>query len=195
MKRRSFLVGLGGISLSSVGIIGSGAFTTAEIENRGVTVGIKNDDSARLRIGENTILPDETEVYSKQEGGEVVLQFTDEPRTSGNPNGSGLNTNAIFTFNEVLWLANEGGTQPIYVWASFSGFDDVAAMWMYEGENQNPHLTRTDHVLKIEEGNKSKVGFGIDTTDADNGVRDDLTMTLHATATIPEEATGIVSSN
>lgn len=196
MKRRSFLVGLGGVSLGSVGILETGAFTTSTVENRGVKVGIKDDGDARLSINENHSLPEATAIYSSHTRGKTVLGFVDEPTdpTKDNPGGSGLNTDSVFKFDQVLRLGNKG-TQPIYVWASFSGFDDVADMWMYQGKNRDDRLSENESVIKIGVGKELKVGFGIDTTNADSDVSDDLTMTVHAAATQPTGTTVVASSD
>lgn len=186
MRRRSFVVGLGGLTLGGAGIFGSGAFSSANV-SRGVKVSIENDWDARLEVGVNHTLPEETSVYSSYDAdGKVFLRFVDEPmQNSNDPAGAGLNVDSVFTFDEVIKLTNQG-TRPIYVWASFDGLDAVADMWMYEGHDSDARLANGRNVLKLDVGEgPARIGFGIDTTGADSAVTDDLDMTLHGTAEQP----------
>ena len=123
MKRRTVLVGLGGLFAGSGALLGTGAFTTVEAE-RTVTVETAGDADAFLGI---TPFPDSAnaDYVTAPEDGTVEIDITGE----GTP-GEGVNENAITAIDRLLEVTNNG-TQSVAV-----GFNDQYAI--DEGDYDTP---------------------------------------------------------
>lgn len=96
-SRRSVLIGVGGLVAGGGAVLGTGAFTTVEAE-RTVTVETAGDANAFLAFsaaGNNNPYVNETD-------GTVEINL------DGNSNASGLNQNAVTTFEELVQVANNG---------------------------------------------------------------------------------------
>jgi len=110
MERRKFVIGLGALASGSAAAMGTGAFTTAEVE-RSVSVNVKGDDAAYVRLapaegpngdyarveadGYTDDEPDDAELA------EVDFNNTEDFPTAGSAN-EGVNENSKFTFESVL---------------------------------------------------------------------------------------------
>lgn len=177
MKRRSILLGLGGLA-GVGGVAGTGAFTSASVE-RPVSVAVADDDQAYLKL-----LPADTiygDLYASLNDGQLELDF------DGNGRGDGLGTDSEYNFDDVFTITNQG-TQPVYVWAEFdtSNFGNGTA-WLYPGSDSQTRLNDGQNsVVQLAVGETLHVGIHIDTTGVDvQSGEYTLDATIHANANLP----------
>ena len=95
-SRRSVLIGLGGVVAGGGAILGTGAFDTVEAQ-RTVSVETTGDANALLALTP----VDDDGPYVDDSGDTVEL-------TLGDPDGNGLNQNAVTTFDELVTITNNG---------------------------------------------------------------------------------------
>ena len=100
MNRRNVLIGLGGLVAGGGALIGTGAFDTVEAQ-RTVSVETAGDASAFLGLSPAADVSDELVADPDDGTIEVVLNNTEAE-------GSGLNQNAVTTFNELVTVTNQG---------------------------------------------------------------------------------------
>ena len=100
MERRKFILGAGSTAIGASAVIGSGAFTAAEVE-RDVEVEVVGDADAYLAIEEG------------EENGEYVVgdDIVGLDFTSDNPTdayGEGISDDSTYVFDDVLRVQNQG---------------------------------------------------------------------------------------
>ena len=98
MERRKFIAGLGSLTAAGAAGIGTGAFSTANVD-RAVSVNIAQDNNAYLGLDPST-----SKYASIQSSGEMALEFDG----SNGQRGSGLNDNANTKFHNVFRVKNNG---------------------------------------------------------------------------------------
>jgi hypothetical protein len=188
MKRRRLLLGAGTL-LGAGGTLGTGAFTSVEAD-RSVSVAVADDADALLTMEPSSGPNGE---YAETTGdGTIALDFTDT-----DAGGTGLGTDSTYQFDDVFRITNQG-TQPVYVWATFSG---ASGSFTPDGPDTDVHLypngdsddrlrDSDDDVLYLGVGQSAGIGVYVDTT----GVTTDqeLTMTVNADAENPASASGAV---
>ena len=88
MERRKFIIGAGALATGSSAAIGTGAFTTASLQDRSVSVSVADDSNAQIALsaGDN---PD----ISADENGELEINLTGE-------NGEGVNIGSVYTWGD-----------------------------------------------------------------------------------------------
>lgn len=181
MKRRKLLFSIGTVA-GTGGIVGTGAFTSVSAEHD-VTVAVADDADGYLGLvpsgGPNgtfaTTTADDT----------LALDFS--PTAAG---GDGLGTDSVYDFDGVFEVTNQG-TQPIYVWATFTGgtggFQAGGTdtdIWLYPNGNPGNKLRDSDDdALYLGVGKTARVGVHVDTDDLDQNQA--LTMTVNADVTNP----------
>lgn len=100
MERRKFLIGVGSTAVGTSALVGSGAFSSATVEDRGVEVNVADDANAYLALVE-------TSPYANNAGNQLELDFG----SNGN-GGHGVNEDSSYTFEEVFEVQNQG-TEPV----------------------------------------------------------------------------------
>jgi hypothetical protein len=90
MQRRKFLVGMGSLAAGSAAAMGTGAFSTATIEDRDFQGAVTNDNDAVLRLNPTN------SPYAELNNGELRVNIQN------------LNQNATFTFPELFQIHNDG---------------------------------------------------------------------------------------
>jgi len=86
MQRRKFLVGMGSLAAGGAAAMGTGAFTSATIADRSVSVGVAEDDTSTVALNPGTN-PDIT----IGEDGELELDLTGDE-------GEGVNIDSVYTW-------------------------------------------------------------------------------------------------
>jgi hypothetical protein len=182
MNRRKFLATLGTAAAGTSAAVGTGAFTGVSAD-RSVSVEVADDADALLTMEPSSGPNGE---YAETTGdGTIALAFTDT-----DAGGTGLGTDSTYQFDDVFRITNQG-TQPVYVWATFSG---ASGSFTPDGSDTDVHLypngdsddrlrDSDDDVLYLGVGQSAGIGVYIDTT----GVTADqeLTMTVNADAENP----------
>jgi hypothetical protein len=153
MQRRKFIVGLGSLAAGGAAAMGTGAFTSVSA-NRQVAVQVEEDAAAYL--GVDTGLKSSTnDVHATTNGsGELILDFDEN-----NNGGSGVNRDAVTTFDQVFKLLNRNG-QPINVWFEH----DIEPLTFYRFDpDDNPLGGSDDAKLGLQSGGHMKIGVEVDT--------------------------------
>jgi hypothetical protein len=106
MKRRTILVGLGSASVGASTLVGSGAFSAANVR-RDTSIGVVPDSDALIGLGPCTGpqgQPTSNEVYVVEENGEFALQISDDNDAF---DGDGVNVESIYWFDSVFEICNQ----------------------------------------------------------------------------------------
>jgi hypothetical protein len=134
MRRRKLLAGLGSLAAGGAAVMGTGAFTSASLDNRTVSVGVESDAGSQIGLVAGDV-PD----ISQNSNGEIELDLTGDEGEGVNPNSQYTwgdpenpnsnyafalvnndesnyeNINLTYTLNDSDWLEDEG-------WESFIKF-------------------------------------------------------------------------
>ena len=133
-NRRNVLIGLGGLVAGGGALIGTGAFDTVEAE-RTVTVETAGDADAFLGLSPADGVSDELVEDPGDDTIEVILNATDEGAT-------GLNQNAVTTFNELVTVTNQGtqDVDEINLTIDHDEGDDIEGVFSYpvDGDADDP---------------------------------------------------------
>ena len=107
-NRRNVLIGLGGLVAAGGAALGTGAFTTVTAE-RSVTVNTAGDANALLAFSAANDNP-YVEVTGDDDDGEGVIEINLDGFEDSNSdaNSTGLNQNAVTTFDELVTITNNG---------------------------------------------------------------------------------------
>ena len=89
MQRRKFLATVGSLTAASAAGIGTGAFTTASVEDRTVTVAIDEDDESQIALIPN----DDHPGIEINDDGELEIDLTGD-------SGEGVNINSTYTWGD-----------------------------------------------------------------------------------------------
>lgn len=182
MDRRKFLIGMGSTAAGASALVGSGAFTFAQMD-RGIQVDVVNDDKAYLALKEGG----ENGEYASVNSGEIEFEFTD-----GQVNGNGINQNSVYLFDDVARVINKGSqtigltipdTSTNGWWSTnfvaYVGTDDNRrSIWGKDGNTSNfdqqlngggigslDDLMDTGTDVKIDVGNMETLGFAFVASD------------------------------
>ena len=101
MKRRNFLVGVGGTAVGGSALIGSGAFSRVE-SNRAVSIEVAKDPDAYLGLDRCDSKNSQNYAHL-DENGHGYLEISD----SGN-GGEGVNSNSTTEFDDIFKVCNQG---------------------------------------------------------------------------------------
>ncbi|TKX80484.1 hypothetical protein [Halorubrum sp. SD626R] len=186
-NRRNVLIGLGSLVAGGGALLGTGAFTSVEA-NRTVSVQTAGDADALLAFEAANDNP----YVSIPTDGQIEINLDN---TSGNSNATGLNQNAITTFDELVQITNNG-TQPVgtleFEIVDNNGDDQDVLSVVYKGNVQtdttsgNSEYSSGDVLSSnIGIGDTATFGLQVDllnsgTTELDSG--DDFTLTIRAEA-------------
>jgi hypothetical protein len=134
MERRKFVVGLGSLAAGGAAAMGTGAFTTSEVNDREVAVDIAADSQAFVELN---ALNDQ---YAEETNdGQLRLLFNSESNV-GIFDGDtiGLNSDSTFNFGEVFQVVNTGGWGDLRFVIELNGFDsDVEVELTANGSEAN----------------------------------------------------------
>ena len=113
MNRRNFVIGLGALSAGGAATVGSGAFSTADV-NRDVTIETAEDDAALLALR-----PEDDDFAESDADGNLALSFTEN--TEG---GEGVAPDSTYNFPDVFSIENQGTTDIQIQQTEFGGGGD-----------------------------------------------------------------------
>lgn len=106
MNRRNFLIGVGGTALGGAALIGSSAFSRVE-SHRAVSVAVATDANAYLGL-----LPGESRngdnYVEEDDHGHIEIEIGEIPDTENPIGGSGVNSNSLTFFDNLLKICNQG---------------------------------------------------------------------------------------
>jgi len=119
MERRKFVVGLGSLAAGGAAAISSGAFSTSQVNDRGVAVDLAADSEAFVELN---VIDDK---YAEETGdGQLRLFFNEESNVGTfDGEGQGLNSNSTFNFDEIFQVVNIGGWGDLRFVIELDGFD------------------------------------------------------------------------
>jgi len=189
-SRRSVLIGLGGLVAGGGAILGTGAFDTVEAQ-RTVTVETAADADALLAFE----AAEEDSPYVTTDDGQVEINL--DGNENDDADASGLNQNAITTFNELVQITNNGtqavGTLEFEIDADSDDNNGVLSV-VYDGSSVEDADTDDDiytsgNVLSdstLDIGSSETFGLEVDLLDDDNPSR--LDDAVEFTLTIIAEA-------
>ena len=95
VKRRKFVIGLGALAAGSGAAMGTGAFSSASIEDRSVNVAVDADDESQIAL-----VPGGDPDIAISGNGELQLDLTGS-------NGEGVNINSRYTWGDPNDPAND----------------------------------------------------------------------------------------
>jgi len=102
MERRKFLIGVGGASLGSSALVGSGAFSAMRAE-RSVSIDVVEDPNAL--VGLDSCPGSDNAMYSGiNENGQLYIDISEEPNE-----GDGVNGNSRYWFHNTFQVCNQSG--------------------------------------------------------------------------------------
>jgi len=96
VKRRKMMIGMGALAAGSVAGIGTGAFTSASIPDRQVSVTVERDDEATIAL----VPGNDPDVSISTNPGELQLDLSGQ-------NGEGVNINSVYTWGDPTDPSND----------------------------------------------------------------------------------------
>ncbi|MFP8889887.1 hypothetical protein ACLI4U_08950 [Natrialbaceae archaeon A-CW2] len=102
MKRRNFLVGVGGTAIGGSALLGTGAFSRVE-SDRMVTIQVANDSDAYLGM-KLLDTPNSNNFVDYDENGHLYIDIADQPSAGG----EGVNSDSYTWFDGMFELCNQG---------------------------------------------------------------------------------------
>ena len=191
MKRRNFLVGVGGTAIGGSVLVGSGAFSRVE-SNRSVTIEVAKDPDAYLGLDEGD--SENADNYVDFDGdGHIRMNIGDQ-----GGEGEGVNSNSLTFFDDMFRVTNQGKENATvcldYDNVEFgdavedgtdANVEDVLTFYTGEaqgsqgmdGINEVPLCEEGDAFFEL--GTEHTVGVLVDTTELKGDIDDDeLTGTL-----------------
>ena len=126
MKRRNFLVGVGGTAVGASALVGSGAFSRVE-SDRAVNIEVAKDGDAYLGMSPGPTANGDN--YADfDDNGHIEIDIGH----SGEGDGDGVNSNSTTWFDGLVKLCNQGKDDAsIFVDTSDLDFKDNAEMAFY----------------------------------------------------------------
>ncbi|NHN40581.1 hypothetical protein G9C85_02875 [Halorubellus sp. JP-L1] len=165
MDRRKFVLGIGSLAAGGAAAMGTGAFSSAQINDRAVEASVVNDNSALLRLNPSV------SQHATQSGGKLKVSIQD------------LSQDSEYTFKQLFRIHNDGGNNPVEISASMSGGLSSA---VNDARAYGPHVVDGTSLISdsvtIAPGEYVDVGATVVTTDGvgsfDGG--GDWAFTIHA---------------
>lgn len=165
MKRRRFLVGLGAVTASSLGVMGTGAFSSTSAD-REARVAVKRDDDAYLRLTAS-----DTNFAYTDGNGLLTFEFNGDFRdyAGGTETGDGLGTDSVYEFAGLFNVENQGAND-VRVFGRYEDSDGVNAVELFDSHDPDRSaLTESSPSKVLTPGDKLKAGMRIDTHGIDFG--------------------------
>lgn len=189
MKRRTLLASLGGVTVSGIFAVGTGAFTSVSAQ-RNVSVSVADDDEAFLKLTQRGS-GERSETDGVPEKIELQLPGDDEgDYPAGNPTDpEGLGTDSVYRFAEDaahdeagLFGVQNQGTQPVEVYSTQSVTGGIPSVTIFDVETGD-RLTESDPSSELDTGEKLLCGLEVDTHGvAANNNGYDVSLTINAVA-------------
>lgn len=161
------MLGFGSIVASSVGVVGSGAFSSVTA-NRGVDLRVAKDPNAYLGLEQRT-----DGVRSLVGDGRLELRF---PGLRDSAEGRGPGPNSIYEFDDTGFKITNQGTQEIDVFAE-QVEDEAPYIEIYEHTDEDREAIKETSPATLSPGNSVTVGVRINTMDV-SGRKEMYTRTL-----------------
>jgi len=168
MNRRNVLAGIGALTAGGGAVFGSGAFSSVEAD-RTVNVNVAGDSEALVALNVDSDLGTST-------NGEVSIDL------SSPENASGLNQNALTTFNAALAITNQGA-DPVDLTVPSAVSSESSGVTVIQGGQpaNNSNEISIDFILNdgytIADGD-----FGSPATDNTTGVSSETAVSAQSTA-------------
>jgi len=105
MKRRNFLIGIGGTALGGSALLGSGAFSRVESQ-RDMTIQVAEDPDAYLGLS-GTGSPNSDNYVSIDDHGHLAIDIADSGHGPGD-GGQGVNSDSFTWFDGMVEVCNQG---------------------------------------------------------------------------------------
>ena len=178
MKRRTAILGLGGLVVSGGVAAGTGAFTSVEA-NRDITVNVADDVDALFRLDPDSL---DNSAYATESDGVVGIDVSQDGDRDFD--GEGVSPFALTTIEEVIEVTNQG-TQDIAVTVESSdpslseldGDFELFATDPDDGTDDRANLregTDINDLQVIGPGDSFALGFEVDARDKNDNELDDL---------------------
>ena len=167
MKRRNFLVGVGGTAVGASALVGSGAFSRVE-SDRKVDIAVAKDPNAYLGL-DRCPGSDNSDNYTGLDDGHGYIDIGE------NEFGDGINSNSNTYFDDLFQVTNQGKED------AYLDFDDVPdEVTFYTGAGAGgPDIDEVDG-LKIKVGEPVCIGLKVNSSDLDSDDTIDETVTVIA---------------
>lgn len=159
MKRRTLMIGLGGLATSGATAIGTGAFTTVEAE-RDVQVDVVNDQEAYVAlepVNRDGEAVDEGRIPEAQDN---PFALVDENTGRLELNLTALNTDAETVITSVFRIANLGAMDDVLVYIEQDGGNENVLS--FQDQNGN-NLDGDDNGVELDVGEDLIVDVVADT--------------------------------
>ena len=133
MERRKFILGAGSTAIGASAVIGSGAFTSAEVRDRDVEVDVAEDSAGFVELSSLD------EDYAEEtDEGKLRLSFQGDLNGIFDGEAEGVNTHSYFTFDDVFQIRNTSiGGGDMFAWIEKNGFDDIDVDFYISDEQGN----------------------------------------------------------
>ena len=168
MRRRTYLYGLGSVSLGGSGLIGSGAFSRVETQ-RSADIRVAHDSQAYLGL-QRTDSPNASYVDFDGKGHLRVRMSPDNPNQTDPDRGTGVNPDSHSWFHNVFRICNHGN-QKVCTWIEKGGGQDTSSVTFYNsdeaeatyGDVSTWNITGTTRQVPLHVGDCVTVGIHVET--------------------------------
>ncbi|GAB3030681.1 hypothetical protein [Natronobiforma cellulositropha] len=158
MKRRTLLVGCSGTVIAGASVLGTAAFSTAEVDGRSLDVHVAGDRHGwlALRPADDGTLPNS--IYVEYDDTDRLrLVFDDRGNELG---GDGPNVDAAFTFGRLFEAVNFG-PEAIRLWGGLSSATGFDGHLYYDDESTD--VSKPDNARRLEPGAAQTFGVSLRT--------------------------------
>ena len=203
MKRRKFMIGVGGASLGASALVGSGAFSRIESQRR-VKIEVAKDPHAYLGLGGCPDSPNNS--YTNiDESGHLEVEMSPENEDADNDLGEGVNSDSRTWFDNVFQICNQGKTE-ICIWIGddedwprvvdedfdedYSEYDGDRRVDFYIGDDDDRSIVGAENAYPIAVGECVCIGIKTNTKGLEEGdqLLEDIgdEIVIHADEECPE---------
>ena len=152
MKRRNFLVGVGGTAVGASALVGSGAFSRVE-SDRAVDIEVATDEYAYLGmkpLGED--YPNSDNYVELDDKGHITIDIGENPHY-----GQGVNSNSKTWFDFMFELCNQG-KDDVYISLDDENAEikDGAEIYFYSHDENGNELDS----IKLGSDDEAPLGLG-----------------------------------
>ena len=185
MKRRNFLIGVGGTAIGGSALVGSGAFSRVE-SNRSVEIKVANDNDAYLGFDECPGSLNSQNYSGLDDNGHGYLKFADQ-----GGHGEGINSNSVTWFDNTFRVTNQGkATMDFYVEDSDDLGEGEGEVLFYtggasgsQGDEGITSIVGKDNSISLGTGETECIGVRVNS--AKEG-QEDIDLMVTAVADSPE---------
>lgn len=171
MKRRT-LLGLIGSSIGGTAAVGSGAFSTTQVDRK-ITVEVVNDTEAYLRLEPLQTTKDNNPLSRSYRDGDQIrfrIPGADE-QINDLTQGSGLAPNSEYFFDNLVEIGNQG-SDSITVYTESTG--EINKIAIYDSDDTDKTLlTDRKSGYHLSTGGKFEAGIYINTYNVGTGTKEE----------------------